>query len=509
MFFDTLENRRLLSFQSGVRLPTFDDPIRNAIAGDFNRDGRMDLAVVTGTGKGDGFDGDVTVLMNRGGGTFTKADAFALADEPTALAVGNFDPGRQLDLVVSTSTGAAVLLGNGDGTFVNRVALNAHDAGAADNANGLAVGDFNGDGRLDVATSGHHFVSGQAGPTESQVAIFGGLGNGAFFGPVFTRIAGDAELGLATVRANNDRLSDLAVGADNQVKLLTGKGDGTFNFPSVLEADNPTFLRTADVNSDGRTDLLWRDGNETFFALSRRKSRGFAAPRRVAPSSPVAVVGDFDGDRFNDLLLSPSASASRILEGRAGGQFQLVAEPVPVNPGVPGVVGDFNGDGRDDVLSANFQFLHFATTPAVFVDGAGVLNVNGTRKSDNISVSRVDSDIVVMLRGQRFEFSFFDVNSIRVTGGRGNDVITVAAGLSKNVFASGGAGNDRITGGIGNDTLSGGAGNDLLQGDADSDDLDGGLGNDSLFGGAGTDRFHITDATSELKDRTPGEPIDV
>ena len=516
MFFDTLENRCLLSFQPGVRLPAFDDPIRNAIEGDFNRDGNLDLAVVTGTGEGDAFDGVVTVLMNRGDGTFTKAIASALSDEPTTLAVGNFDFGRQLDLVLSTSDGAAVLLGNGNGTFSSRIALSAHEAEAADNGNNLAVGDFNGDGRLDVATSGLHFVSGGEGATESQIAIFLGIGNGTFFGPVVTRIAGDADLGLATVRANNDRIADLAVGARNQVKLLTGKGDGTFNFPSVLGAQDPTFLRTADVNSDGRMDLLYQDRGETFFALARRRSRGFADPRRVNPSSPVAAVGDFDGDRFNDLLLSPTTTDSRILEGRPGGQFQLTTSPVRVDPGLPGVVGDFNGDGRDDVLSANLQFLHFATTPPVFVNGGGTLVVNGTRRSDGITISRDDSTIVVVLRGRRFEFGFFDVNDIRIAGGHGNDVITVDTGLNKNVFAAGGAGDDRITGGAGNDTLAGGdgndilvggLGNDLLQGDAGNDDVDGGVGTDAVFGGTGLDRFHLGDNASELKDKAPGEPV--
>jgi Ca2+-binding RTX toxin-like protein len=236
----------------------------------------------------------------------------------------------------------------------------------------------------------------------------------------------------------------------------------------------------------------------------------------VNPSSPVVAVGDFNGDRFNDLLLSSTAAGSRVLEGRPGGQFELTTSAVRVDPGLPPIVGDFNGDGRDDVLSADMQLLHFATTPPVFLDGGGTLVVRGTRRSDNVSVSRDGSDVIVLVNRQRFEFSFFDVTSILIGTGRGNDVITAAAGLTKNVFASGGAGNDRITGGVGSDTLVGGTGsdvlvgglgNDSLQGDAGNDDLDGGVGNDSLFGGSGTDRFHVTDSSSELKDRDPGEPV--
>jgi Ca2+-binding RTX toxin-like protein len=268
------------------------------------------------------------------------------------------------------------------------------------------------------------------------------------------------------------------------------------------------------VNSDGRTDLLWRDGNGTFFALGLRRSRGFAAPRRISPQSDTAAVGDFNGDRLNDVLLEPTSTAGRTLLGRAGGTFTLVNDALRVDPGVPGVVGDFNGDRRDDVLSANFSRVFFAATPSVFLDGGGTLRITGTRRSDNIAVTRDNSTVVVAINGRSFEFSFFDVDQIRIAGGRGNDVITVAAGLTTNVFAAGGAGSDRITTGAGNDTLDGGAGNDALMGGLgidllhagdDADDLDGGGGIDSIFGEAGRDVFHATDAAGELKDRQSNE----
>jgi Ca2+-binding RTX toxin-like protein len=530
MLIDTLEQRRHLSagpittaartisgtvFQSAVALPPFADPVRNAMAGDFNSDGNLDLAVVSGTGTGTAFNGGVTVLLNRGNGTFARAASFALSELPTSLAVGNFTFDRQLDLVVSTGNGAAVLTGNGDGSFSGSVPLVAHDAGVAGGGN-LAVGDFNADGRLDVATSGFHFLDNPQGnqTTESQIAVFMGGGNGTFFGPTFTRIAGNRDLSIATVRANRDSIADLAVGARNQVKLLTGKGDGTFNFPAVLAASNPTFLRTADVNSDGRADLLWRDGDDTFFALGLRRSRGFSAPRRVSPSSAAAAVGDFNGDRLNDLVLEPTGGAGRILLGRPGGTYTLVTDPVRANPGIPGVVGDFNGDGRDDVLSADFSRIFFAGGPRAFLDGAGTLRINGTRRSDNIAVTNDGAAVRVTVNGQSFDFSFFDIEGIRISGGRGNDVITVAAGLNKAVFASGGAGDDRITTGVANDTLDGGDGNDvlvgglgddLLHGGVGADDVAGGVGNDSIFGDAGIDRFHVTDNNVELKDRAANE----
>ena len=503
-------------FRSATALPAFANSIRSGVAGDFNGDGRLDLAVVSGSGQGDSFSGDATVLLNRGDGSFNKANSLVISGEPGVLQVGNFNFDRQLDLVISTSNGADVLIGNGNGTFASPISLLAHDAGAADGDN-LAVGDFNGDGRLDVATSGFTFAGSGAGTTiESQIAVFLGIGNGAFIGPRFTRIAGDHGLSLEAIRINRDSSMDLAVGADNQLKLLAAKGDGTFDFPAVVAADNPTFVQGVDVNSDGRTDLLWRDGDQSFYALARRRFRGFAAPQQVAPDSPAVAVGDYNRDRFNDLLLSPTANASRILLGRAGGSFRFVGDPVRVDAGLPPIVGDFNSDGRDDVVTADLRAIHFANSPRSFLDGAGNLIVTGTRRSDTIDITRDGSEIRVAVNGGVFGVSFFDVNQIRIAAGRGNDVITVAAGLTKNVFAAAGAGNDRIVTGAGQDTLIGGGGSDLLvgglgddslQGDAGNDDLDGSLGNDTIFGGADRDVFHVTDNGTELKDRQQNESV--
>jgi Ca2+-binding RTX toxin-like protein len=499
-------------FQSGVRLPQLDDPIRTAVQGDFNRDGNLDLAVVTGAGQGDSFAGELVVLLNQGNGTFSEGNSLAVSGEPGQLQTGDFDNDRIIDLALSTSDGASVFLGNGNGGFRAPLSLTAHDAGVADGDN-LAVGDFNGDGRLDLATSGFGFAGSGAGTTvESEISVFMGGGNGTFFGPFNTRIAGDDELSLEAIRINGDGSMDLAVGADNQVKLLASKGDGTFNFPSVIAADNPTFIQSADVNSDGRTDLVWRDGSRSFYSLAARRLRGFSSPLEI--NAPTIAVGDFDGNRFNDLLLTPTGSAGRVLLGREAGGFRFVSDAVRVNPGLPPIVGDFNGDGRDDVISADFQNVHFARAPGGYVDGAGNLIVTGTRRSDTINVAREGGEIRVSVNGSVFSASFFDVNEVRVAGGRGNDVITVAAGLNKNVFASAGAGNDRVVGGMGRDTLLGGSGadvligglgNDSLSGDAGNDNLDGGLGTDQIFGGADRDIFHTSDRPNELIDRQSNE----
>ena len=137
---EALEDRCLPSFLPAVNYPVGSYP--NAlVTGDFNGDGRLDLAVANQSSN------TVSILLGKGDGTFQSAQNFACGGGPGSIAVGDFNGDGKLDIVTANAYDLSVLLGNGDGTF--------QPARNFDNVPGkypgsVAVGDFNGDGKLDL-----------------------------------------------------------------------------------------------------------------------------------------------------------------------------------------------------------------------------------------------------------------------------------------------------------------------------------------------------------------------
>src|SRR5215510_8638865 len=128
------------------------DPVSVAV-GDFNGDGVQDLVVAN---SGDFDSGNISVLLGNGDGTFQAAVNFGAGNNPSSIAVGDFNGDGIQDLTVAHgffgSNSVSVLLGNGDGTFQEAV-----NFGAGIFPVSVAVGDFNGDGRPDLAVANDFF----------------------------------------------------------------------------------------------------------------------------------------------------------------------------------------------------------------------------------------------------------------------------------------------------------------------------------------------------------------
>jgi hypothetical protein len=211
-------------------------------AGDFNNDGYPDA--VTASPSSDGSctagDGVLTALLNSGNGTFTTATGSMGLVNPNGLAAGDFNADGNLDVAVIQAAGTVpqvlVFLGNGDGTFQAPVGITL-SAGFQPEA--LAVGDFNNDGILDLA------LASVSAPTHTgTVMILPGNGNGTFGMPVETKFryyfatqsSQDAVpwVSMAVGYLNGDGNADLVITLGVTVGAFAGNGDGTFQAPVAL-----------------------------------------------------------------------------------------------------------------------------------------------------------------------------------------------------------------------------------------------------------------------------------
>ena len=327
---------------------------RAVALGDFNADGKLDLVVADGMGSA------VWVLLGNGDGTFQTAVTCAAGDSPYAVVVGDFNADSKLDLVVAVgSAGVSVLLGNGDGTFQPPLTFGA-GSGASASDSSVAVGDFNADGRLDLAV---------ANSDSNNVSVLLGNGDGTFQAPL-TFGAGSGASSVALGDLNADGKLDLVVAnrGFSTVSVLLGNGDGTFQAPLTISVSRAQAVAVGDFNRDGVPDLAVANrnsgdiGRDTVSVLLGNGDGTFQAPAFFAVGGGAAsvVVDDFNGDGVPDLALaSPgytthheSYSLVSVLLGNGDGTFQ--AARTFYAGGIPSSVaaGDFNGDGKVDLAVA-------------------------------------------------------------------------------------------------------------------------------------------------------------
>jgi uncharacterized protein (TIGR03437 family) len=310
------------------------------VVGDFNGDSRPDLAVNSFSG--------LSIFLNTGGGSFarpitTPAPMHPMfGPEPSQYTVAaDFNRDGRLDLagIVEPRT-AHLLLGRGDGTFEPR------EVGPA--AQVADTGDFNGDRIPDLVTVEVDRASGQ----QSSVIL---LGNGEGY---FQRGARIERSGLRVADFNRDGLSDLAVSLpQGGLAVLLSRGDGTLR-PPVETPDTGFFGIAADFNRDGvpdivtGTEVLLGKGDGTFQSIRYIPSRrGFPNPFAAA---------DFDGDGHVDLAgwLSHEGGEGNyitVFRGKSDGTLSLPAEYAAGWQATGQGVADLDGDGRPDLISANFR----------------------------------------------------------------------------------------------------------------------------------------------------------
>jgi hypothetical protein len=357
---ESLDDRLLPSFLSPVNYPADSYP-QAVVTGDFNGDGKLDLATA-------GNNGSVSVLLGNGDGTFQNAMTSPAGYGTLSLAVGDFNKDGKLDVATANYSNVQVLLGNGDGTFQAPT-----DIDVSSSPTSVAVGDFNGDGKLDLGvTSNIYYIDGyywgyygyyQYGHYEGHANVLLGDGSGGFASPNVSDLgySGYSGFNLATAAdVNGDGLDDFVTANEYYGTVDVWLGDSSGSLlpgSSNYVGDYLYAVAAGDLNGDGHTDLV----SANYYGASVRAFLGdgtgsFASAGNFAvASNPTGVVlGDFTGDGKVDVVTANYwANSVSLLYGANDGTFSAPINFASGSNPFRVAAGDFNADGWLDAATGN------------------------------------------------------------------------------------------------------------------------------------------------------------
>jgi hypothetical protein len=273
------------------------------VYGDFNGDGNLDIAYVSGDSNNLGTGKQIVVMLGDGTGKFTLGSTLTSWRGFSFLAVGDFNGDGKLDIAAAQGTTLGIYLGNGDGSFSPFKTYPFPGSGNGKYAAGDAIvaADFNSDGKLDLLTLDQY----------GDMYVLFGKGDGTFGSPptLITSYPVGCDTFLQVSDFNGDGTPDIAFCTREQIGILIGNGGGTFQSPVFYPASSSFEFATGDFLSDGKTDIvISRNDNNQFLLLPGNGDGTFQTEQSIglpvtANGELGLAVGDFNRNGLLDFGL--------------------------------------------------------------------------------------------------------------------------------------------------------------------------------------------------------------
>jgi FG-GAP-like repeat len=318
------------------------------ISADLNNDGNMDLISTSADSS------DVSIRLGKGNGDFQTDINVRVGSYPISVVAFDLNHDHNIDLVTTNldTPNLSVLLGDGTGHFATRTDIASYSTDTA-------IADFNSDGHPDLVTA-----------NLGAVSVFLGNGDGSFKPSIPTVVPGNFYLtSIKANDLNNDGKMDVVVGNNSStgiVVVLLGNGDGRFHEtaqPTYVHP-NPFYATTSDFNNDGNLDLIAVENSQTSQEVSVSLGNGDGSFQAAIfkpiglnlgtfPNPTQAISADINGDGKMDIVTNDrDANLLTVLLGNGDGTLQD-PKPWSVNERpISLTASDLNNDGKLDLVSA-------------------------------------------------------------------------------------------------------------------------------------------------------------